>query len=121
MSGYPRPRTVRRDPGCGDLAAVAACAGDRPAAAGDVAVTGITHDSAAVRPGDLYAALPGARRHGARVRRRAAAAGAVAVLTDPAGAGWLAGRGLPALRGRRPAGGARRRSPPPSTATRRRG
>jgi UDP-N-acetylmuramoyl-L-alanyl-D-glutamate--2,6-diaminopimelate ligase len=29
------------------------------------AVTGVTHDSAAVRKGDLYAALPGARRHGA--------------------------------------------------------
>ncbi len=31
----------------------------------DVEVTGITHASGEVRPGDLYAALPGARRHGA--------------------------------------------------------
>jgi UDP-N-acetylmuramoyl-L-alanyl-D-glutamate--2,6-diaminopimelate ligase len=42
-----------------------------------------------VRPGDLYAALPGARVHGARFVPAAAAAGAVAVLTDPAGAALL--------------------------------
>src|SRR5690606_25118046 len=49
-------------------------------------VTGITHDSRAVRPGDLYAALPGARAHGADFVSQAASLGAVAVLTDPAGA-----------------------------------
>ncbi|MEP6697123.1 MAG: UDP-N-acetylmuramoyl-L-alanyl-D-glutamate--2,6-diaminopimelate ligase [Pseudonocardiales bacterium] len=48
-------------------------------------ITGITHDSSAVRPGDLYAALPGARTHGARFAAAAVRAGAVAVLTDPAG------------------------------------
>jgi UDP-N-acetylmuramoyl-L-alanyl-D-glutamate--2,6-diaminopimelate ligase len=48
-------------------------------------VTGVTHASTEVRPGDLYAALPGSRRHGAEFVREAAAAGAVAVLTDPAG------------------------------------
>ena len=48
-------------------------------------VTGITHDSGAVQPGDLYAALPGSRHHGAEFCPQAAAAGAVAVLTDPAG------------------------------------
>ncbi len=48
-------------------------------------VTGITHDSAAVQPGDLYAALPGSRHHGADFCGQATAAGAVAVLTDPAG------------------------------------
>ncbi|MYS26720.1 UDP-N-acetylmuramoyl-L-alanyl-D-glutamate--2,6-diaminopimelate ligase, partial [Streptomyces sp. SID7804] len=36
-----------------------------PAPEKNVEVTGITHDSRAVRPGDLYAALPGARAHGA--------------------------------------------------------
>ncbi|WP_445548460.1 MULTISPECIES: UDP-N-acetylmuramoyl-L-alanyl-D-glutamate--2,6-diaminopimelate ligase [unclassified Frankia] len=51
-----------------------------------VVVRGITHDSRAVRPGDLYAALPGARVHGAAFVRQAIAAGAVAVLTDRAGA-----------------------------------
>ncbi|MEU0067090.1 Mur ligase domain-containing protein, partial [Streptomyces albidoflavus] len=30
-----------------------------------IALSGITHDSRAVRPGDVYAALPGARVHGA--------------------------------------------------------
>ena len=51
----------------------------------DAAVTGVTHDSAAVLPGDLYAALPGTHTHGARFADRAVAAGAVGVLTDEAG------------------------------------
>jgi UDP-N-acetylmuramoyl-L-alanyl-D-glutamate--2,6-diaminopimelate ligase len=51
----------------------------------NVAITGVTHDSAAVLPGDLYAALPGTHTHGARFADRAVAAGAVAVLTDVAG------------------------------------
>jgi UDP-N-acetylmuramoyl-L-alanyl-D-glutamate--2,6-diaminopimelate ligase len=51
----------------------------------DAEVTGVTHASAEVRPGDLYAALPGSRRHGAEFAAAAVAAGAVAVLTDPAG------------------------------------
>ncbi|GAA4717228.1 UDP-N-acetylmuramoyl-L-alanyl-D-glutamate--2,6-diaminopimelate ligase [Phytohabitans rumicis] len=55
----------------------------------------MTHASDAVRPGDLYAALPGARRHGAEFIPAAVASGAVAVLTDPAGA--AAASGLPAL------------------------
>ncbi|KLL10558.1 Mur ligase family protein, partial [Protofrankia coriariae] len=55
-----------------------------------VVVRGITHDSRAVRPGDLYAALPGARAHGAAFVRQAVAAGAVAVLTDRAGADQIA-------------------------------
>ncbi|NEA43987.1 UDP-N-acetylmuramoyl-L-alanyl-D-glutamate--2,6-diaminopimelate ligase, partial [Streptomyces sp. SID11385] len=41
-------------------------------------VTGITHDSRAVRPGDIYAALPGARFHGADFAAQAASLGAVA-------------------------------------------
>ncbi|MFZ5871496.1 MAG: UDP-N-acetylmuramoyl-L-alanyl-D-glutamate--2,6-diaminopimelate ligase [Actinomycetota bacterium] len=69
--------------------------GDPPAA--DVLVTGVTLDSRAVRPGDLYAALPGARAHGADFAGQAAAAGAVACLTDPAGATRAAGSGLPLL------------------------
>lgn len=52
----------------------------------DVSVTGVTHDSRAVRPGDLFAALPGAHAHGATYADQAASLGAVAVLTDPAGA-----------------------------------
>lgn len=51
----------------------------------DGAITGVTHDSGAVQPGDLYAALPGSHTHGARFVDRAVAAGAVGVLTDEAG------------------------------------
>src|SRR4051812_36437441 len=51
-----------------------------------VEVTRATHDSRAVRPGDLYAALPGARAHGADFAADVIAAGASAVLTDEAGA-----------------------------------
>nr|WP_271214974.1 UDP-N-acetylmuramoyl-L-alanyl-D-glutamate--2,6-diaminopimelate ligase [Pseudonocardia halophobica] len=49
------------------------------------AVTGVTHRNSDVRPGDLFAALPGARAHGADFAGAALAAGATAVLTDPAG------------------------------------
>lgn len=48
-------------------------------------VTGVTLDSRAVRPGDLYAALPGSRAHGAAFAGAAVARGAVALLTDPQG------------------------------------
>ena len=51
-----------------------------------VEVTGLTLSSQRVRQGDLYAALPGSRAHGAAYAGAAVAAGAVAVLTDPAGA-----------------------------------
>ncbi|WP_030144930.1 UDP-N-acetylmuramoyl-L-alanyl-D-glutamate--2,6-diaminopimelate ligase [Spirillospora albida] len=61
------------------------------------AVTGITHDSRAVRPGDLYAALPGSNAHGARFAAKAAAAGAAAILTDPEGYEEAAATGLPVL------------------------
>jgi len=47
-----------------------------------VLVHGITHDSRAVSPGDLYAALPGQHAHGAAFAPDALQAGAVAVLTD---------------------------------------
>lgn len=56
------------------------------APASDPAVRGVTLDSRSVRDGDLYAALPGANVHGARFVAQALAAGAVAVLTDDAGA-----------------------------------
>jgi UDP-N-acetylmuramoyl-L-alanyl-D-glutamate--2,6-diaminopimelate ligase len=60
-------------------------------------VTGISHDSRAVRPGDIYAALPGTRTHGATFVPQAVAAGAVAVLTDPAGAAQAARAGVATL------------------------
>ena len=55
-------------------------------------LTGVTHDSRAVQPGDLYAALPGARTHGAMHAEQAAAAGAVAILTATSPAGSTATR-----------------------------
>jgi UDP-N-acetylmuramoyl-L-alanyl-D-glutamate--2,6-diaminopimelate ligase len=58
-------------------------------------LTGVTLDSRAVRPGDLYAALPGARAHGAAYAEQAAAAGAVAILTDPDGRDRAARAGVP--------------------------
>ncbi len=54
-----------------------------------VEVSGITNDSADVQPGDLFAALPGARRHGAEFARSALERGASAVVTDAAGAALL--------------------------------
>jgi UDP-N-acetylmuramoyl-L-alanyl-D-glutamate--2,6-diaminopimelate ligase len=58
-------------------------------------LTGVTHDSRSVRRGDLYAALPGSTVHGARFSVAAAAAGAVAVLTDPSGRQAAIAAGLP--------------------------
>jgi len=57
-----------------------------PDGADDVVVTGLSLSSQRVAPGDLYAALPGARAHGAAYADDAVAAGAVAVLTDADGA-----------------------------------
>lgn len=83
------------------LARVVELAGDgaraEPATSGRVAVTGVTLDSRRVQPGDLYAALPGSRAHGAEFVQQAAASGAVAVLTDDAGLERARGAGLPTV------------------------
>ena len=52
----------------------------------DPQLTGITLDSRAVRPGYLFAALPGSAVHGATYIAKALDLGAAAVLTDAAGA-----------------------------------
>ncbi|MEP7090803.1 MAG: UDP-N-acetylmuramoyl-L-alanyl-D-glutamate--2,6-diaminopimelate ligase [Nocardioidaceae bacterium] len=57
-------------------------------------LTGVSISSLRVRPGDLYVAPAGARAHGASFTPQAVAAGAVAVLTDRAGAAVLAGTGV---------------------------
>jgi UDP-N-acetylmuramoyl-L-alanyl-D-glutamate--2,6-diaminopimelate ligase len=62
---------------------------------GPITVSGVTHDSRRVEPGDLYAALPGSQHHGAAFCDDAADAGAVAVLTDPDGKSLAAHCGLP--------------------------
>jgi UDP-N-acetylmuramoyl-L-alanyl-D-glutamate--2,6-diaminopimelate ligase len=77
------------------LAELAGLAGARPvggpldtavAQPAGTRVTGVTLRAQDVRPGDLFAALPGARAHGADFVAEALAAGAAALLTDPAGA-----------------------------------
>jgi UDP-N-acetylmuramoyl-L-alanyl-D-glutamate--2,6-diaminopimelate ligase len=53
------------------------------AGVGDVEIAGLTLDSRAVKPGFLFAALPGLKVHGRDFIPQAVAAGAVAVLTEP--------------------------------------
>ena len=48
--------------------------------------TGVSLSSQRIRPGDVYAALPGARAHGIDYAGQALDSGAVAILTDEAGA-----------------------------------
>jgi UDP-N-acetylmuramoyl-L-alanyl-D-glutamate--2,6-diaminopimelate ligase len=96
VSAFARPDHVAAVP----LPDLAALLGVPVAGAGAATtVTGVTHDSTAVRPGDLYAALPGARRHGAEFASAVVAAGAVGLLTDTAGAALAhaAGVELPVL------------------------
>lgn len=62
-----------------------------------VQVTGVTIASGDARPGDLFVALPGANAHGARFAEAAVKSGAVAVLTDVAGAELAAGCSAPVL------------------------
>ncbi|CUR54014.1 UDP-N-acetylmuramoyl-L-alanyl-D-glutamate--2, 6-diaminopimelate ligase [metagenome] len=63
----------------------------------DPDLSGVSLSSQRILPGDLYAALPGARAHGASYAGQAVAAGAVAVLTDPPGADLCAGLGVPVV------------------------
>lgn len=64
---------------------------------GDLEVTGVVLSSNTVRPGDLYVGVPGRNAHGASYAAAAREAGAVAVLTDAAGAELAADSGLPVL------------------------
>ena len=70
-----------------------------PGAAADArtSVSGVTLDSRDVRPGDLYAALPGHHTHGARFAADAVASGAAAILTDAEGAGLCADVSVPVV------------------------
>ncbi|WP_343320058.1 UDP-N-acetylmuramoyl-L-alanyl-D-glutamate--2,6-diaminopimelate ligase [Arthrobacter sp. TMP15] len=51
-----------------------------------VTVNGVSLDSRTICAGDLYVALPGTRAHGAQFAAQAVAGGAIAILTDHAGA-----------------------------------
>jgi UDP-N-acetylmuramoyl-L-alanyl-D-glutamate--2,6-diaminopimelate ligase len=63
----------------------------------DVVLSGVTLRAQDVRPGDLFAALPGSRMHGATFAGDAVSAGAAAVLTDPAGLLLLGDLSIPVL------------------------
>jgi len=62
-----------------------------------VEVTGVTLSTGDVHPGDLYVGMPGAHSHGASYGEQAKDGGAVAILTDAAGAEIAAAVGLPIL------------------------
>lgn len=63
----------------------------------DLSITGVTLRAQDVRPGDLFAALPGATTHGARYTAEALDRGAAAVLTDAAGVAVLGTLDVPTL------------------------
>jgi UDP-N-acetylmuramoyl-L-alanyl-D-glutamate--2,6-diaminopimelate ligase len=60
-----------------------------------VEITGVTLSTGDLHPGDLYVGMPGAHSHGASYAAKAKEGGAVAVLTDEAGAEFAAEAGLP--------------------------
>jgi UDP-N-acetylmuramoyl-L-alanyl-D-glutamate--2,6-diaminopimelate ligase len=60
-----------------------------------VEITGVTLSTGDLHPGDLYVGMPGAHSHGATYAAKAKEGGAVAVLTDAAGAELAADAGLP--------------------------
>jgi len=62
-----------------------------------VEISGVTLSTGDLHPGDLYVGMPGAHSHGASYADRAKEGGAVAVLTDEAGAQLAAATGLPIL------------------------
>jgi UDP-N-acetylmuramoyl-L-alanyl-D-glutamate--2,6-diaminopimelate ligase len=66
-----------------------------PGVAADI--TGISLSTQRIHPGDLYAALPGTRAHGATYSAAAVEAGAAAIVTDAAGAEIAGDLGVPVL------------------------
>jgi UDP-N-acetylmuramoyl-L-alanyl-D-glutamate--2,6-diaminopimelate ligase len=89
-----RPTSVPARPLSGLVTLLGLSAQGRPVRG---TVTGVTHDSRRVAPGDLYAALPGSRFHGAVFAEQAAEAGAVGILTDREGRIRAERAGLPVL------------------------
>jgi UDP-N-acetylmuramoyl-L-alanyl-D-glutamate--2,6-diaminopimelate ligase len=64
---------------------------------GGISVTGITLATADLRPGEAFVAIRGVNRHGAEFALTAAEKGAVAIITDAAGAEIAQPAGLPVL------------------------
>ena len=65
--------------------------------AAGITVTGITLATADLRAGEAFVAIRGVNRHGAEFAAAAAEKGAVAIITDDAGAEIAASAGLPIL------------------------
>lgn len=86
-NSQPAPGSRPAHPPHTDVGEVASAVGARLANryAGAVSVTGVDLRAQSVRPGDLFAALPGSSRHGAQFVAEAVDRGAVAVFTDPDG------------------------------------
>src|SRR5438067_11330114 len=96
MASIPRPSATRGRPlrGLSDR-----LPGARLHGAPETLVSGITHDSRDVRPGDLYLARPGEHAHGIDYVDAAVASGAVAVLTDPPSVAVASAAGVGAVGG----------------------
>lgn len=62
-----------------------------------VEITGVTLSTNDVRPGDIYVGIQGANSHGASYGELARTGGAVAILTDAAGATLLEGVEIPII------------------------
>ncbi|WP_307856486.1 UDP-N-acetylmuramoyl-L-alanyl-D-glutamate--2,6-diaminopimelate ligase [Catenulispora pinistramenti] len=100
MTSTPRPKHLPQHSvrACAQIAGAAvADSTTATAEALDTTVTGISHDAQSIRPGDLHVAWPGTARHGAEFAPGAVASGAVAVVTDAAGAAMLDGLAAPIL------------------------
>ena len=99
VTAPPRPTRIEPVPLTTLVARAGARVVDPPENLSDLVTTGATLRAQHVLPGDLFAALPGARVHGADFAEAAITAGAVAVLTDEAGAARPVIResGLPVL------------------------
>src|SRR3712207_6400612 len=95
----PHGRMRPAHPSAHGVVELARAHGLRPAAPlpPDVVVTGLTHASGEVQPGDLFVALRGFKVHGATYAGAAVEAGAVAVLTDEEGVDQAAATGVPVL------------------------
>lgn len=63
----------------------------------DRVVSGVTVSTTDLHAGDVFVALPGRNRHGAEFASGAADTGAIAIVTDPAGAELAADAGVPVL------------------------
>lgn len=81
---------------------VAACGLEMVTGDETIAVTGISMNTADLRAGDLFVAMPGLKTHGANFADKAIAAGASAVVSDQAGLEIIGKVSVPTLRLEKP-------------------